>query len=495
MAVMLSLVADLKRRAAFHPVRPALIVGDEVVPYAELWARVQAVASEFARAGVVAGDRILLLGKSTPAFVYGYYAAHWLGAVAIPFDPHAPQSRRDELIDRTQPKLVFGAVDEPHPRLGRIRALQQLCGLPGGAVDSAGPALDRLADVIFTTGTTGRPKGVRLTQRNIATAAGHINAVIRCREGDVEVLPLPLFAAFGLGRLRCGLLGGRTLVLVEGFRMPGEIFGAIDKHGAVGLSGVPAGFAVLLRLGARGLGALANQLRYIEIGSTSMPGDHKRALMAYLPKTELWMHYGLTEAARSAFIEFHRHSANLDSVGLPAPGVRISVRDDEGHALAAGAAGTLWIGGDHVSPGYWDDDAATARSFVDGWVSTGDVAFVDDDGFIHLQGRKDDMMKVGGFNVSPDEVERVLAEHPGVAEAACVGIPDPRGIAGEVVAAFLVATPGSAPASDGEISQWAAARLESYKIPAQYSWVSALPRTSSGKLLRRALRSSTPATA
>jgi long-chain acyl-CoA synthetase len=465
-----------------------LISNDVRVSYAQLWARVLAAATEFVRAGVHQGDRVLLAAHSTPAFACGYFATHLLGAVAVPFDPLAPTPRREELIERTQPKLAFGTQPESHPRLGRIRAIAELESLPSSSADIAAPSLDLLADLIFTTGTTGRPKGVRLTQRNIAVAANHINAVVRCRDGDVEVLPLPLYAAFGLGRLRCGLLGGRTLVLIDGFRLPGEIFGAIEKFRAVGLSGVPAGFAVLLRLGARGLGALSEQLRYIEIGSASMSLEHKQALMEYLPKSELWMQYGLTEAARSAFIEFHRHSTHLDSVGLASPGVHTSVRDEHGKECAQGQSGALWLRGMHVSPGYWDDPELTAKSFAEGWHSTGDVAYLDEQGFIHLQGRSDDMIKVAGFNVSPEEVERVLALHPGVHEAACIGVGDPRQIAGHVVAAFLAAPQGHSVVGDEELSKWVAERLESYKVPVKYTWMESLPRTSSGKLLRRSLR-------
>ena len=485
---MRSIVGSLRWRAQQHPLRKALISGNVHVSYAELWARVQAVAQDFLRAGVVTGDRVMLAGVSTPAFIYGYFATHLIGAATVPFDPTAPLARREELIERTQAKLVIGQHAESHAGFGRIRALGELESLPQGGAEIALPAMDLLADLIFTTGTTGRPKGVRLTQNNIAIAGDHINEVIRCREGDVEVLPLPLYAAFGLGRLRCGLLGGRTLVLVEGFRLPGEIFSAIQEHGAVGLTGVPAGFAVLLRLGARGLGALAGQLRYIEIGSAPMPMDHKRALMEHLPRTELWMHYGLTEAARSGFLEFHRHRDHLDSVGLAAPGVLMSIRAADGTQCPPGEPGALWVGGRHVSPGYWDDPEATARSFVDGWVATGDIAHQCEQGFIHLHGRSDDMIKVGGYNVSPDEVERVLAEHSAVREAACIGLPDPRGIAGHVVGAFLVASEGSASTSDEELRQWVAARLESYKIPAAITWLESLPRTASGKLLRRSLR-------
>lgn len=487
-APMKSLVEALAERAARHPKRAALIAGARHVSYGELWERIVAAAYHLATSGVGRGDRVLLAAPSTPAFACGYFAVHLLGAVAVPLDPNAPQGRLEELIGRAAPKVMFAAQPASHPRFGAIRAIAELDSLPSRAAAFDPPPLDALADLLFTTGTTGRPKGVRLTHRNIATSSHHINAVIRCREEDVEVLPLPLYHAFGLGRLRCNLIAGRTVVLVDGFRLPGEIFGALEAHRATGLIGVPAGFAILLRFGSRGLGAFASQLHHIEIGSAPMPLEHKHALMEMLPNTELWMHYGLTEAARSAFIEFHRHRDHLDSVGLAAPGVSMKIRGEDGSERPHREPGLLWIGGQHISPGYWDDSDETARTFSDGWTCTGDVAHIDQAGFVHLHGRKDDMIKVGGFNVSPDEVERTLCEHEAVSEAACIGVPDPRGIAGQVVIAFVVAAKGRTPATDAELSDWVAARLEPYKVPAQYRRVDAVPRTASGKLVRRTLR-------
>jgi len=476
-----TIVEAFAERAARHPDRVALIAGARRVTYGRLLERARAAASDFARAGVTPGDRVLLSAPGSPAFAYGYLGAHLVGAAAVPLDPHAPAPRREELIRRASPKLAFGPG---------FRDLEELESVPAGEDRFNSPAADSLADLLFTTGTTGRPKGVRLTHGNQAAAARHINAVIGNREGDVEVVPLPLYHSFGLGRLRCNLVAGGTVVLVEGFKLPGEIFSALEKHQATGLVGVPAGFAVLLKFGSRGLGPSAGRLRYVEIGSAPMPAAHKRALMELLPQTQLWMHYGLTEASRSAFIEFHRHRERLDSVGLPAPGVRFRVRTEQGAEAGEGEPGLLWISGDHVSPGYWDDPELSGRIFRDGWMCTGDVAHVGRDGFVVLHGRKDDMINVGGYNVSPDEVERVLGDHPGVLEAACVGVADPREIAGQVVKAFLVARAGRDRAASEELSAWVAARLEAYKIPVQYQWMDALPRTSSGKLIRARLRES-----
>jgi len=145
---------------------------------------------------------------------------------------------------------------------------------------------------------------VQLTQRNLAAAAVHINAVIGTTESDTDVVPIPLYHAFGLGRLRCVLCAGGAVVLIQGFRLPGEIFAALERYAATGLVGVPAGFAILLQFGERGLGPFARQLRYIEIGSAPMPLEHKKLLMKLLPHTKLFMHYGLTEAARSGSASF-----------------------------------------------------------------------------------------------------------------------------------------------------------------------------------------------
>lgn len=486
---MQSVIESLGQCAARHPERAALLCGDQRVTFGDLWNRVVAAACYLSDCGVRPGERVVLAAPSVPAFAYGYFATHLLGAVAVPIDPHAPAPRRAELIERTRPVLAFGVgaqgqVAAPCP----WKAIDELDGLPTQQRSFSPPALDSLADLIFTTGTTGRPKGVRLTHGNVATAVSHINAVVGTSERDVNVIPIPLYHAFGLGSLRCFLAAGATVVLVQGFRLPGELFGALERHSATGMIGVPAGFAVLLRLGERGLGLFADRLRYIEVGSAPMPLEQKKTLMKLLPRTRLFMHYGLTEAGRSAFIEFHRDRAHLDTVGMPAPGVKVEVRDENGVACSPGVRGVLWVGGQHVSPGYWDDAELSAATFAKGWTRTGDIADLDAAGFVHLHGRGDDVINTGGYKMVPDEVERVLEEHPAVSEAACVGIPDPRGIAGHVVRAFLVAAEGQPPATDAELSRWVLQQLEPYKVPTQFEWVSELPRTASGKLIRAALR-------
>ena len=203
------------------------------------------------------------------------------------------------------------------------------------------------------------------------------------------------------------------------------------------------------------------------------------------------MHYGLTEASRSAFVEFHEAKAvdRLDSIGRPTPGVAIRVIDKEGGTCPPGERGRIVIRGDTLMSGYWQDEAATAAASVDGWLVSGDVGHVDRDGWLFLDAREKDLINVGGREVSPLEIECILEELDVVATCACVGVPDPQGITGSAVKAFLVPAPGVTELPRPVVlARHLRGRIEPYKMPIAFTWIEEheLPRTSSGKL-RRAL--------
>ncbi|MHC4817256.1 MAG: class I adenylate-forming enzyme family protein, partial [Planctomycetota bacterium] len=223
-------------------------------------------------------------------------------------------------------------------------------------------------------------------------------------------------------------------------------------------------------------------------GSAPMPLATKQLLIKILPRTRVWMHYGLTEASRCTFIEFHDSQDFLDSIGKPTPNVEVRVVDEQNRDLPHGAPGEIIVKGGMVTAGYWQDPERTAKTLVDGWLHTGDLGYKDDQGYVYLHGRKGDMINVGGFNVSPVEVEEVLAQHAAIEQGACIGIPDPSEVSGEVVKVFLVPTNGQAKPSRRELVDWLKPRLEPYKVPAAVEWVDSLPKTGSGKLQRGVLR-------
>lgn len=486
---MSTVVSCLFKHAKSTPLKAGLIVGTHEITYRELADRVYSVAAYLASLGIKDGDRVVLSASTDPAFVYAYFATHLLGGVCVPLDPNASHKRLGYVVDKTDAKVILLSKNTLFP--GRIcQPLHTLHDRTEIAPRKVDIALDheRIADILFTSGTTDDAKGVVLSHGAIRAAADHINQFIGNTSEDKEVMPLPLSHSFGLGRLRCNVVKGATIILVPGLTNPGLVYTAIETYKATGLSSVPAGFAVLLSTGSTRLATYRNQLRYIEIGSSTMPVETKRRLMGFLPNTRICMHYGLTEASRSAFIEFHRDMHKLDSVGKPSPGVSIQIVDDGNAKCAAGEKGKILVKGQHCMTAYWQDETRTNDVIKDGWLATGDFGYMDTDGYLYLEARESDIINVGGRKVSPVEIETLLQEHPAVAQCACVGIPDPRGISGKAVKAFMT------PVSDCkvfpkpvELAKLLRGKIEPYKMPVAYEWVDNIPKTESGKIKRSAL--------
>jgi long-chain acyl-CoA synthetase len=244
---------------------------------------------------------------------------------------------------------------------------------------------------------------------------------------------------------------------------------------------------MMLRFGPARLADYARQLRYLELGSAPMPLQDKLRLMELLPRSRICMHYGLTEATRSAFIEFHGESGRLHSIGRPSHGVEFRIVGQQGTIAAVGVHGEIQIRGPHVMRTYWEDAERTNEAFMDGWLRTGDVGHADEDGYLYLHGRNADLINVGGRKVSPTEVEEVLRSHPAVLDCGCTGISDPAGVSGEAVAVLVLLRKGQE-SSKRELRVFLRGRLEPYKLPIKWSFSGVLPRTVNGKLQRHLLR-------
>lgn len=475
------LIARLLEHAAAHPERLALVAAEQQITYGQLLQRVKGAALLMRSRGVEAGDRVVLAASASPSFVFGYLGCHYLGAIAVPVDPRISPPRLEDISAQARPKAVFLA----RPGSASRHNIEELSAERSTrAPKPAAASANQIADLLFTSGTTGKAKGVMLSQGAIMAAAGYINAFIGNVAGDREVVPLPLSHSFGLGRLRCNLLAGGTLIVVDGFMSPGNLLAALTDWEATGFACVPAGFAVLFKTSGNKLGAFRDRLRYIEIGSAAMPLEHKRLLMSLLPDTRLCMHYGLTEASRSAFIEFHGAKDRLESIGRPSPGVELRIVDGQGRDCNPGQAGRVVIKSPAVMSGYWQDPEATRQAFLGDYLITGDIGHRDEDGFLFLDAREKELINVGGREVSPIEIETQLARHPAVAECACVGMPDPQGLTGMVVKAFLVARPDVEIPQSSVLAKYLRGRIEPYKMPRAFEWIDELPRTASGKLQR-----------
>lgn len=471
-----SVVGSICRIAESQPASTALIIGQDAVTYRQLADSIASVASWYRLHGVKPGDRVALGAVKCKEFIYCYFAAHALGVTVINLDPEINQDRLGYILGTTSPALKVGLVHGD--------------SLPYSAVDTAAvvdlpelPPTNTVADLMFTTGTTGAPKGVPLTHANLAAAAVHINRFIGNNAADVEVVALPICHSFGMGRIRCVLSAGGTIVLVSGFSNVKLLFHTLKAYKATGFAFVPAAWAYIQHMSADKLAEYASTLRYIEIGSASMSELERRHLMKLFPRAKICMHYGLTEASRSSFIEFHRESSHLSSAGKATPGAEIRIYSPSGELLPPESEGEICVKGPHVMGEYFKEQQNTNSRF-DGFFRTGDWGKLDSDGYLYVLSRTKDIINCGGKKISPEEVESVILTIPGVAECACIPMPDPQGLLGEVVKAILVSDDSPRP-DDKTLHSVVSSKLEAYKCPAAYEWRTSLPRTASGKLQRR----------
>lgn len=470
--------------ASLFPDKPAVKSGKKSATYLQLCQRVLGARDYFVNQLMLnAGDTIVLAAGKQIEFVYAYFGAHLAGLKVVPVDPATNPDRMAFIIKQTGASLLVGFDDiDNNIRTIDLKEFEELAS--EFSVPSF-PDGNQIADILFTTGTTGKPKGVTLTYDNEAAAARNINEFIGNTGNDIELLALPVSHSFGLGRVRCCLHKGATLILLGSFANVKKLYRTIEEENVTGFTMVPASWRYLKKLTGNKLGDFRNQLRYIEMGSAFFSKEEKDELAGILPDTRVCMHYGLTEASRSTFMEFHQDASHMDSVGKASPHTEIKILDENGVECEAGNEGEICIKGEHVTHGYLD--LPVGDSFFGDYFRTGDWGYKTEDGYVYLISRKKELINVGGKKVSPIEVEEQLFKIPGVEDCACIGVPDDNEVLGEVVKAFIVKEKGSE-ITFADIDEQLTGKLESYKIPVCYEWTDAIPKTQNGKIQRGLLK-------
>jgi acyl-CoA synthetase (AMP-forming)/AMP-acid ligase II len=498
-------------------------------------------AASFVELGVEQGDRVGLWAPNCTAWAILALGALGAGASLVPLGTRLTGAEVADVLRRARASVLLCAhgflggdqlgslADEELPQLRTVvriaspgRAVKQAAArVPLGATlleqreffeASGATARQRAArrwsavgptdcsDVIFTSGTTGRPKGVIATHAQSLRAFGTWAHLAGLRVGDRYLVVNPFSHTFGYkAGLLASLMAGATVV-PEPVLDAEAVVERIERLGITVLPGPPALFQTLLMRSERARAALA-RLRLVVTGAAVVPIELVRALMDEIGVETVLTAYGLTES--TGIVTMCRRGDDPDTVALtsgrPVPGVEVRVVDDAGRVLPAGVPGEVLVSGYTVTKGYLDDPEATRQAIdPDGWLRTGDIGVIDTRGNVTITDRKKDMFVVGGFNVYPAEVERVLAGHERVAEAAVIGVPDER--LGEVGVAFVVVRPGGELASRGDddndddaalarqLLEYAKARLANYKVPRRVEFVETLPRNASGKVLKAELR-------
>src|ERR1700677_342848 len=493
--IMTALSANLVASKDRHSDRIALRCDDLQFTFTEFDAAAARVATLLEQAGVEPGDRVGVMLPNTPAFAIVFYGIMYRGAVAVPMNPLLKFREVSYYLSNSGAKALFAApafADE-------ATAGADVVGAQYWLVDDAGlteliadlprqdtpvqRGHDDVAVILHTSGTTGKPKGAMLTHGNLGrNAEVAVRTLVETGPDDVVMGCLPLFHVFGL---TCGLngsvLAGATLTLIPRFD-PRKALEVIERDGVTVFEGVPTMYSALLSVADQAATEATRSLRTCVSGGAALPvqvlADFEKAFGCTVLEG-----YGLSETSPAAAFNHPHRERKVGSIGTPIEGVQMRVVDLDGVEVPQGQAGEIQIRGHNVMKGYWNlPDATKATITTDGWLNTGDVGKVDEDGYFYIVDRTKDMIIRGGYNVYPREIEEVLYEHPAVAEAAVVGIPHDS--LGEEVGAAVALKKGESLQPD-ELRGYVKARVAAYKYPRRIWLLDELPKGATGKVQKR----------
>jgi long-chain acyl-CoA synthetase len=481
--------------------KAAIVWNDKEYSFKDLDSMSNKFAHALLEKGLTKGDRVCIFMQNSPEFIVSHFGIIKAGCITVPLNV---MYRKRELVhmvnDSGATVMVTSEGNLPYVLEVRndLKSLREIIvtssNVPEGCLSfyrllengvdkptDVRNADDDVAVICYTSGTTGSAKGAMITHSNFISNISTLSQLWELTDRDKLMMALPMFHVHGLGIAVHGMVYcGYTMVLLERFDAK-KVMEGIDKYKCTVFMGVPTMYIKLLELDDCKYDL--SSMRLWTVGSAPMPVD---AMEKFKERYgfELLERYGMTETAVVIASNPLKGKRKPGSVGLPIPGVEVKIVDDEDNPLPVNEVGEIVVRGPNIMKGYWNRPQETEEAFRNGWFHTGDLGKIDEEGYLHIVGRKKEMIISGGFKVFPREVEEVLHTHPKVKEVAVVGIPDP--VRGESVKAYIVLKDGTT-ATEKELDEYCRSNLAAFKVPRIYEFVSSIPRTPSGKILNRLL--------
>lgn len=501
----------LERSAERYPDKTALVCANRRLTYSQVEAQANRLANALRRAGMSRGDRAAIFLPNGVEAVLSIFAVMKAGGVFVCLNPTTRLSKMSYILNNCQASFLITSsqlCDFTAALAGEVSSMKWI-------IDASLTALNKPADktipwddfvlectderpananidldlacLVYTSGSTGEPKGVMSDHSNVDFATGSIIAYLQNTPDDIVIDFLPLAFDYGLYQLLMVFKFGGTLVLEQNFAYPADILKKVEQERVTGFPGVPTSYALLLQMDLRPYDL--SSLRYMTNTAAALPASHVQALRDKFSWVTIYSMYGLTETKRTLYLppaELDRHPG---SVGKAIPGTEVWLEDENGRRLGPGETGELVVRGRHVMRGYWNDPEASARRYRPGPLPaervcfTGDLFRMDEDGFFYFVARKDDIIKTRGEKVSPVELERTLYGLKGVLEVAVIGVPDD--VLGQAIKAFIVPSDSSLKVAD--VLAYCRQHVEIFMVPKYVEFLPSLPKTDSGKIKKTGL--------
>ena len=490
-----TLVKAVFEHSEAQPNKIAIICKNTSLTYRELAFAVENFAAILKHQYEIrSGDKIMISAVSKPDFIVALLAVQYLGAIAVHTDKTTKETNLAALYDFIEPKFIITDAKYADQKIKTV----SLKDIYAKSVSQDGvenffeyemPEPDMIAEILFTTGTTGIPKGGMLSYESIEAISENHLMGIGIQSDDVVLNPLPLNHSLGIRGLRSILYCGATLVLQNGFVFINDLEKNIENFKCTSMMSVPATLETVLRqLGEEKFVSVMKSLRYIDVGAGSLSAGFRTTLAKLLPNTKIFNTYGSTETGGTIFWSSDRMD-KVNSLGKLIPGIDYKTIDNEGNEIKSNSietAGRLALRGKMQMSGYFKNHEATKVALSNGWLVTNDLCYFDEDGYVYMVGRADDIINVGGEKVSPVEIENVASTFEGIRECACIGVDDTVGTYGKIPVLFVV--PENIDFDEKAMKNFLSQRLERYKLPHEYIIVESLPRNRMKKIDRKTLQ-------
>lgn len=490
-----TLLNRLKNLAEKQPEKEAVILKKECLTYQRLYEKISGMAQVLKQEGIEKGDRVCFAAVSKPEMAAAYLAIQALQAIPVFIDKNGMLENIAMIYAASGAKLLL--IDKPMKeyadqcRVISLRKVYQDADNEKCAEKIIScPSEDDIAELLFTTGTTGKPKGVILTYKAVYHILSNTIEGMEISEDGRLLLPLPLNHSFALRVLRAYLYQGATVILQNGFTFAKEIENNIINFNCNALAAVPVSYELIKSQMQDAFVPVLSRLRYIEFSAGSLSVKQRKEITTLLPNVRIYNTWGSSESGGAVFCnvsEAVKISGKEGTLGRPLTQIQVKIVDTQGNTIESSAAhaGRMVIKGDMQMAGYWNEPELTSQTLVDGWLFTGDMAYMDKEGDIFMIGRADDIINVGGEKVSPIEIEEIAGQNEFVRECACIGVEDTDGLTGQMPILFLSVKAGY---EEKNLISFLSLRMERYKLPKKYIVIDSIPRNRMQKVDRRQLK-------
>lgn len=483
-----SIIEHVAAHACQRPERLCLADSTQAITYGDLWRRSHGLSKEFSRLGAGRGDCVVVACNQSVDYMICEFAIQLLGGIFVPLERNAAPDRVSEIIQSVSAKIYVGK-----------KAFRP--NLPFFPIDKAGhfpdeeladpasvsfPKMEDTGEILFSTGTTGKSKGIELSHGNDVALAENVICGTRMKPGNVELIPMPISHSHGLRRTYGNLVNGSTAVFVDGVTLLQKVFKLMDQYHVTSMDLSPSMLSIIFKLSKDRLGDYAERMDYIQLGSAPLPEEDKLHLSKLLPNTRLYNFYGSTEAGCSCLLDFNSMSGKPGCIGKPAKNARFIVVDEKRNVIDSSKEhmGFLASAGSINMKGYWKEPELTSEAMENGYIYTKDLGYIDEEGYIYMLGRKDDVINYGGIKISPEEIESSVTKHPNITDCACVPVKDP--LTGQAPKLFLVLKDKEV-YDQKSMKDFLAQTLDANKQPKFIEVIDEIPRTFNGKIQRNKL--------